>query len=58
MRVRGAAAGPKGDTKYFDFLASGGTKNNNDNDFIIPRCFSPTQSTLFSLLLAVYAYVL
>jgi len=24
MRVRGAAAGPKGDSKYFDFLASGG----------------------------------
>jgi len=26
MRVRGAAAGPKGDKKYFDFLASGGKK--------------------------------
>ena len=26
MRVRGAAAGPKGDASYFDFLASGGER--------------------------------
>eukprot|EP00281_Chroomonas_sp_CCMP1168_P023467 CAMPEP_0206228258 /NCGR_PEP_ID=MMETSP0047_2-20121206/9075_1 /ASSEMBLY_ACC=CAM_ASM_000192 /TAXON_ID=195065 /ORGANISM="Chroomonas mesostigmatica_cf, Strain CCMP1168" /LENGTH=667 /DNA_ID=CAMNT_0053651493 /DNA_START=132 /DNA_END=2135 /DNA_ORIENTATION=- len=31
MRIRGKAAGPKGDPKYFDFLANGGWKDLSDD---------------------------